>query len=180
MSSGTSTERRQPGTAGSFQPSHFYLIASMVAATAAVMTSRNTHPVALLLLSGAALSAGLVGLALHRSVAGFFGLGHESSTPPSVRALEVLQKEKALVLRSIKELEFDHAMGKVSDADFKDIGGRLRTRALALMQDIERAAHARDTSTRASARVDAGTSCGTCGKANDDDARFCKHCGAKL
>ena len=86
----------------------------MVAATAAVMTSRNTHPVALLLLSAAALSAGLVGLALHRSVAGFFGLGQESSTPPGERAVEILQREKALVLRSIKELEFDHAMGKVA------------------------------------------------------------------
>ncbi len=92
----------------------------------------------------------------------------------------MLQREKALVLRSIKELEFDHGMGKVSDADFKDIGGRLRARALALMQDIERAAHAKETSTRASARADAGTTCSTCGKANDDDARFCKHCGARL
>ena len=114
MSSGTSTERRQPGAAGSFQASHFYLIASMVAATAAVMTSRNTHPAALLLLSGAALAAGLVGLALHRSVAGFFGLGQQTTTLPSERAVEMLQREKALVLRSIKELEFDHAMGKVS------------------------------------------------------------------
>ena len=31
--------------------------------------------------------------------------------------------EKTLVLRSIKELEFDHAMGKVSDQDFADIVG---------------------------------------------------------
>ena len=35
----------------------------------------------------------------------------------------MLEREKALVLRSIKELEFDHAMGKVSDADFAEIGG---------------------------------------------------------
>ncbi|HKW03160.1 MAG TPA: zinc ribbon domain-containing protein [Vicinamibacterales bacterium] len=178
MSSGTSTERRSDA-AGTFQPSHFYLIASMVAATAAVMTSRNTHPLALLLLSAAALAAGLVGLALHASVAGFFSLGQQSA-PPSERAVEVLQREKGLVLRSIKELEFDHAMGKVSDADFKDIGGRLRTRALALMQDIERAAHARETSARAGARTESGTSCSACGKPNDDDARFCKHCGARL
>lgn len=180
MSSGTSTERRQPAAAGSFQPSHFYLIASMVAATAAVMTSRSTHPLALLLLSGAALSAGLVGLALHRSVAGFFGIGQQAPTLPSERAVEVLQREKALVLRSIKELEFDRAMGKVSEADFKDIGGRLRTRALALMQDIERAAHARETPARPGVRADASATCAACGKPNDDDARFCKHCGARL
>src|SRR5262249_42609126 len=119
MSSATSTERPAPA-AGGVQPSHIYLLAPLVAAPAAVMPARNTHPVALLLLSGTALSAGLIGLALHRSVAAFFGLGHQSTTPPSERAIEVLQREKALVLRSIKELEFDHAMGKVSDADFKD------------------------------------------------------------
>ena len=179
MSSGTSTERRADA-AGSFQPSHFYLIASMVAATAAVMTSRNTHPLALLLLSGTALSAGLVGLALHRSVAAFFGLGHQSTTPPSERAIEGLEREKALVLRSIKELEFDHAMGKVSDADFKDIGGRLRARALALMQDLERASHAREASVRVGGRATSSPACRECGKANDEDARFCKHCGARL
>jgi hypothetical protein len=70
-------------------------------------------------------------------------------------------------------------MGKVSDADFKDIGGRLRTRALALMQDIERAAHAQRPR-RAPARVDAGGRRWILVKANDDDARFCKHCGARL
>ncbi len=179
MSSGTSTER--PAAApGSLQPSHFYLIASMVAATAAVMTSRNTHPLALLLLSGAALSAGLIGLALHRSVVGFFSLGTRSAAPPSERMVEMLQREKALVLRSIKELEFDHAMGKISDADFKDIGGRLRTRALALMQDIERAAQVKEAATRATTRVVTDSTCDACGKTNDDDARFCKHCGARL
>jgi hypothetical protein len=179
MSSGTSTERR-PDAASSFQPSHFYIIASMVAATAAVMTSRNTHPMALILLSGAALSAGLIGLALHRSVIAFFSLGRQTTAPPSERTVEMLQREKALVLRSIKELEFDHAMGKVSDADFKDIGGRLRTRALALMQDLERAAHVRDAPAKAGARASSDAACRECGRSNDDDARFCKHCGARL
>lgn len=180
MSSGTSTERREPAAASSFQPSHFYVIASMIAATAAVMTSRNTHPLALLLLSGAALSAGLIGLALHRSVAAFFGLGARSTSPPSERTIEMLQREKALILRSIKELEFDHAMGKLSEADFKDIGGRLRARALALMQDLERATHAREASPRTATRGSADATCSECGKSNDADARFCKHCGARL
>ena len=56
--------------------------------------------------------------------------------PPAAR--DVLEREKALVLRSIKELEFDKAMGKVSDADYAAIMARLRTRALVLMRDLER------------------------------------------
>jgi hypothetical protein len=39
-----------------------------------------------------------------------------------------------LALRSIKELEFDRAMGRVSDDDFKEKSGRLRTRAARLFR----------------------------------------------
>jgi hypothetical protein len=179
MSSETSTERRAEPPAAGFQPAHFYLIASMVAATAAVMVSRNTHPVALLLLSGTALAAGLVGFMLHRSVAGFFGLDADSAALPSERAIELLEREKALVLRSIKELEFDHAMGKISTTDFQDIGGRLRARALALMQDLERAAKPVTPPAKRSATAKSAA-CASCGTVNESDARFCKQCGAKL
>ena len=53
----------------------------------------------------------------------------------SMRA--VLEREKMLVLRSIKELEFDRAMGKVSAADFDEMAGRLRARALSLMKQLD-------------------------------------------
>ncbi|MFI5178462.1 MAG: hypothetical protein ACHQO8_07865 [Vicinamibacterales bacterium] len=179
MSSETSTERRPDASpAAGFQPAHFYLIASMIAATAAVMVSRNTHPVALLLLSGTVLSAGLVGFMLHKSVAGFFGLDGAGAPPPGERAVEALEREKALVLRSIKELEFDHAMGKVSAKDFQDLGGRLRARALALMQDLERAT--KPASPAAKGRATVKPACRACGTVNERDARFCKQCGAKL
>ena len=42
-----------------------------------------------------------------------------------------------LVLRSIKELEFDRAMGKVSDQDFQEMAARLRARAIALMKQLD-------------------------------------------
>ena len=96
------------------------MLLSMIGATVVVMVSRETHPAALLLLSAAVICAGCVGLALSRAVAGFFTGGVEAlPLPPQAR--EALEREKALVLRSIKELEFDKAMGKVSDADFAAI-----------------------------------------------------------
>ena len=61
-SSGTSTNAGQ-----------FFLLLSMVGAIAAVAFARDTHPVALLLLSGAVLAAGLVGMAVHRALSGFLG-----------------------------------------------------------------------------------------------------------
>ena len=47
------------------------------------------------------------------------------------RAAALLEREKALALRTIKELEFDRAMGKVSEADFDEMAARLRARACA-------------------------------------------------
>jgi hypothetical protein len=135
--------------------------------------------VALLLLSAAVIAAGFVGLALSRAVAGFFSRGAEPG-PLAIRSREEMERQKRLVLRSIKELEFDHAMGKVSAADFAVISGQLRTRALTLMQDLDRTPVGAGTSTtRIAPRVAAGT-CAACGTANDADARFCKSCGAKL
>src|SRR4051812_14687496 len=37
------------------------------------------------------------------------------------RRKKELEREKALLLKALKELEFDHEMGKVSDADFREI-----------------------------------------------------------
>jgi hypothetical protein len=196
MSSATSTEPQRPADAG-FQPWQFYLLLAMIAATAAVVLSRQTQPAALLLLSAAVIAIGLIGAALHRAVAGFMGdrtLGRE---PIGERARDRLVREKALVLRSIKELEFDRAMGKVSDTDFADISGRLRTRALALMEELERADAAPPAAASARApaapgvaaargraeappRAPAASACPECRTLNEPDARFCKQCGRRL
>ena len=45
------------------------------------------------------------------------------------RTRAALEREKMLSLRAIKELEFDKAMGKVSDDDFREMSGPLRSRA---------------------------------------------------
>jgi hypothetical protein len=138
--------------------------------------SRNTHPLGLILLSAAALAVAFVSFMLHQALAAFLGRSG-AVAPLQERRREILEKEKALVLRSIKELEFDRAMGKIDEADFDQIGSRLRARALTLMQDLERADRSEDAS-RASARLRSrSTVCATCGTPNDADARFCKQCG---
>jgi len=107
----------------------------------------------------------------------------------SSRHLVALEREKRLVLRSIKELEFDKAMGKIADADFDEMVGRLRQRAVALMQRIDFGeAGLRERITKdlaglkqpkASKKVSA-QQCSQCKTLNDADARFCKTCGATL
>ena len=55
----------------------------------------------------------------------------ESST------LAELREEKRRVLRAIKELEFDHSMGKLSDEDFAAIGDRYKLRAIEIMRTLD-------------------------------------------
>ncbi len=53
------------------------------------------------------------------------------------RTRAALEREKMLALRSIKELEFDRAMGKLSDADWQEMSTRLRARAGRLMRQLD-------------------------------------------
>src|SRR5690349_5928014 len=116
MSSGSSTEHGRPGRQTGFQLWHVYLILSMVGAIWVVIVSPHTHPAALLLVSAAVMAAGFAGMALNHAFSGFFGGSQvREPAPVSGRARDALLQEKALVLRSIKELEFDRAMGKISD-----------------------------------------------------------------
>jgi hypothetical protein len=189
MSSGSSTEQGGQRPDSGFQPWHFYFLTSLAGATWAVIVSRQTHPAALLLISAAILAAGLVGAALHYALSALFGAGEISESAPAAgRTREFLEKEKALVLRSIKELEFDHAMRKVSDADFSEIGGRLRARAIEIMQTLDSpqpvvagpAGQGRAARPAPPAPVEERGRCASCETMNDPDARFCKNCGARL
>jgi hypothetical protein len=201
MSSETSTERRRDGADAGLQPRHVFLLLSMIGATAAVMVVGRGHPLALVVLSLTVVAAGLVGVALQGALAGFFGAGEATEEPRGARATDALIREKALVLRSIKELEFDRAMGKIAEADFTNISTRLRARALSLMQELDRAAvpKSKVTATSPPSRTDApapqavvvpqeatapvptpAAFCGECGTRAEPGQRFCKACGVKL
>ncbi len=200
MNSGSSTEPRGAGDGAGLHAWHFYLLLSMAAAIWAVAVARDTHPAALLLISGAVVAAGLAAAALYYALAGFLGV-RVPAPIPAARLRDALLSEKALVLRSIKELEFDRAMRKVSDQDFAEIGSRLRARAMELIEDLDHLdaapgqapQHASsDPPVSATPTGDLGVfaafappalstrSCADCGTENDPDAKFCKNCGAKL
>ncbi|MBK9241488.1 MAG: hypothetical protein IPL75_14780 [Acidobacteria bacterium] len=173
MSSETSTDQSAPFTAG-----HFYVLLSMISATVAVVVSRHTHPVALLLISAAALATGYTAYALHKALLGLWSGGGDEE-PLGIRQRELLQQEKTLVLRAIKDLDFDYGMKKVSEADYTDMLERLRARALLLMQQLDRVP-ATPVAAPSKVRRAAPTPCGRCGTRNEPDAKFCKQCGDRL
>ena len=189
----TAALKAREGTASdsSFRVWHFFVLLSLLAATAAVVVTRRGRPEVLLLVSLTIGAAGAAAVAFHRALAPLTAPDAEPiSEPLSVGLRAYLEREKALTLRSIKELEFDRAMGKVSPQDFDEMAGRLRTRALGIMQQLEAdrspyravieqelAARLQSDAARTDRHLESTCACGT---VNDDDARFCKSCGARL
>ncbi|HTU99024.1 MAG TPA: zinc ribbon domain-containing protein [Luteitalea sp.] len=170
---------------------HFFIVLGLLGATAAVWREpRYTRPEHLVLLSIAIVASAFAALALHRALLPLVSPERVAGDARrSARQIQALEREKSLVLRSIKELEFDKAMGKVAEPDFDDMAGRLRQRAVGLMQRIDageaglRERIARDLEGlrpgKAHKKADARR-CAACETTNDADARFCKSCGAAL
>ena len=192
MSSETSTEAR------TFRPWHLFVLVGLLASTVGVLVIRPDDPVVLALLVAAIGSAAWVGFTLYRTLWPLVAPEFQDRTEIIAgRTRAALEREKTLVLRALKELEFDRAMGKVAPADFQEMSGRLRARAITLLQqldialpgyrdEIERELARRlgmtEEELRAARPAGAARSpvCAGCGTANDRDARFCKGCGAPL
>ena len=205
MSSETSTESE------ALQPWQLFTLAGLAGATLVVFMSRGQSPAAIILLSLTIFTAAAVGIAAWRT---FSPISAEDEPTGSAilggRTRAALEREKALALRSIKELEFDRAMGKVSDKDFSEMSARLRARATGLIRQLDAGEGYRDEIDKAvasrlatasrgvAAKVETSGSavhaivppakdpipptklCSACGTVNEADALFCKHCGANM
>ena len=206
MSSGTSTDPQTlPAPAETdpgLQPWQLFTLAGLVGATVVVFLSKGQSPAAVILLSLTIFAAAGVGLAALRTfvpLAGQTAANAGAMPPRRSRTRVALEREKALVLRSIKEIEFDRAMGKMSEKDFAEMSARLRQRAARLMRELDAGAGYREQIEREITRRIAGVVvtpapppneaqaasstagiCPACETRNDADARFCKGCGGRL
>jgi hypothetical protein len=199
MSSATSTDSQ------ALQPWQFFTLAGLIGATVVVFLSAGQTAAGIILLSLVIFGAAAVATAAWRTFSPLSGI--EEPAGPQIfggRTRAALEREKSLVLRSIKDLEFDHAMGKVSDKDFAEMGARLRARAAGLIRqldagtsyrqaieaEIEKRVHAKkpqkqraDQPAEQPAAPTTTTTtklCLSCCTPNDPDARFCKGCGYQL
>ncbi|MDP2321543.1 MAG: zinc-ribbon domain-containing protein [Acidobacteriota bacterium] len=173
------------------QPWQFFLLGGMLAATATVIVATGQSPANIIILSLTVVSVSFVGLGAYRTLSPLVSADVDAPVTVGGRTRVALEREKALVLRSIKELEFDFAMRKMSQADFDEMAGRLRQRALGLMEQLDLSGGYRDQIEQEVAkRLGAAAAaepaaaeapfCTQCGKANDPDAKFCKACGHRL
>ena len=195
MSSEISTDRRHERAGGpaealraeadGFHVSHFFVLLSLLGATVAVLMARPSAPANLVLLSLTIGAAGLAALGVYRIFAPLVAPRSDLDRQPLSERMRIdLEREKALTLRSIKELEFDRAMGKVSAQDFDEMAARLRSRALGIMRQLDEESHVyralieKELAQRVGTMVESPVC--ACGTRNDADARFCKNCGSKL
>ncbi|MBI4477452.1 MAG: zinc ribbon domain-containing protein, partial [Acidobacteria bacterium] len=185
-----------PRSREEFQPWQLFVLAALAAATAVVLLSRGSSPTNLIFISLAVLTTAVVGIAMYRTLLPLFAADVEGPAMIGDRTRAALEREKLLVLRAIKDLEFDRAMGKMSEDDFREMTGRLRARAARLIKALDAAGSGyqalieRELTARlakepavavpAPEKTAVSPTCAKCGTGNDADARFCKSCGAKL
>ncbi len=177
-------ETRKPDT---LQPWQFFTLAALGCATAVTFLVRGqgVTPVVLLLLIMA--TTALVALGVLRSIRPLLAADDERVVPLGQRTRAGLEQEKSLALRTIKELEFDRAMGKLSESDFQEMSVRLRARAARLMKRLDAGDGYRSQIEQELARrlgdasmTSETTICDGCSTENERDARFCKQCGSRL
>jgi len=162
-----------------------FVLLSMAAATVAVMLTNNTHPVALLLMSAGVLACGLAAYFLHTALYSLVGPKRAPAAVTGQRR-ETLAADKNRILHTIKELEFDHRMGKINKKDYDQLSAPLRRKAAMLIEELDRIDGSDGLQDQAVLRTAVarpeleGRACAKCGVSNDRDAKFCKSCGAKL
>jgi len=217
MSSATSTRAARPaGGAGGhdatsaapttdpgLRPWQFFVLAALACATAVTWLARAQGLTAVIMLSLLMGAVAFAALTMLRTISPLVSPDDDRTVMLGGRTRAAFEREKLLTLRAIKELEFDHAMKKLSDDDFREMSGRLRVRAARLIHELDAAGGYRtqieqDLSKRlgehaapggaSSAQVAHGEgegnvarrACSGCSTLNEADARFCKACGARL
>lgn len=190
MSSETSTKDQ------GLQPWQFFVLAALGCATAVTFVARGQGVTPVVLLGMLMAAAGFVGTTVLRAIRPLVSTEDDRTAMIGQRTRVALEREKYLVLKSIKELEFDRAMGKLSESDWHDMSGLLRARAARLMRQLDAGSGYREQIEKdlakrigdhggqsAKARAQRATDspvCARCSTSNDHDAKFCKSCGAQL
>jgi len=93
---------------------------------------------------------------------------------------------QAVALRALKEIEFDRATGKLSDADYETLKARYTAEAIAALRAEQSGSEMRDAGSVASGAASHPASripppvCPTHGPRPESEAEFCSECGSRL
>jgi hypothetical protein len=115
---------------------------------------------------------------------------------------EALVREKNTLLQAIRDVRFEHDLGKISDADLERLDAQYRLRARSVLAELDaQLAPYRERARTLLGLTEAGepaavatpapvldapapaastATCAGCSTVNDPDAVFCKKCGARM
>jgi Double zinc ribbon len=116
--------------------------------------------------------------------------GGEPAVTSVEESVDELLAQRDAVFQALRELRFDHEVGKITDEDFVAFEGSLkRTAANSLRaldeweagadRDLDEAIESA-VAARAAAIAAGGIACLNCGRPAGPEDRFCGHCGAVL
>lgn len=132
-------------------------------------------PSAVALLAGTLLAVGALAFVLYPL---FF------DTRPAKRRASVQEKESGeSAIVALREIEFDRATGKLSDADYNELKTTYSARALAEIRAVDAspgAAPVDPVEARVRAYRLARKDCSSCGLRPEPDAVYCSTCGSYL
>lgn len=133
-----------PHAEDGLRPWQFFVLAALGCATAVTWLARGQGVTSVILLSVLMGAVALAGMAALRMLAPLVSPSDDRTAMVGERTRTALEREKLLTLRAIKELEFDRAMNKLSDDDFREMSGKLRARAARLMRQLDAGADYRE------------------------------------
>ena len=101
-------------------------------------------------------------------------------------AAESLAAEREAVLAALRDLDFDHATGKIAEEDYAAQRSTLAAQGTAVLRRLDQAQTLDDEleaavrKTRARLSLPAAAACPNCRRAYQPGDRFCGQCGAAL
>ena len=104
-----------------------------------------------------------------------------AAIPVAITAKQAAGAAEQEAVVALREIEFDRATGKLSDADYGELHARYTERALAAMRGGVSSAAGGDPVEQAVLAYRARLrECGTCGPRPEPDAVYCSNCGRYL
>lgn len=125
-----------------------------------------------------------------------------SKTAHKIRSLQQLQKQRAeglltrkdTIYSTLKDLDFDYKMGKLSEQDYEELKTQYEKEAVSLLQKIDELdnrslldqqleaeiSEYKEAVKRKGAGKEQGNYCPQCGHQYAAEDKFCSHCGTRL
>lgn len=124
----------------------------------------------------------LAAVVLWAVLAPLFRPAAPAAADPLDALVDPLETPKGQALAALRELEFDRATGKLSQADYAQLTAKYSAEALRLQREEDTARGRSRPEHPAGARRGEvpAPACPTCGPRPESDALFCSSCGTRL